>query len=475
MSTLHIESSKPVNTDQTLFEGLSDEETRSIEKTLVHKIDLHLISALFLLFIFNILDRSNIANARLGGLQNDLHLSDTQYQTTVAIMFVGYLLGQVPSNILLTRSKPSRYIPTAIFIWGGISLCTAATKNFAGLMCVRVFLGFAESPFFPGALLLISSWYKPSEIAVRVAIVYCGNTVANGFGGLLAAGIMSGLDGRGGLAGWRWLFIIEGAGTMVAGLVALALLPDFPSSGRQKWLTEQEQRLSEWRLARVVNDEVDENGSIMEALRDALIDPKAWILILIQVCQLSSQTWTYFFPTIAKTLGYSTNVTLLIIAPVYIFGFVTALGNSLIANYTDQRVVLIAWPLCVDIIGNIMVISSRATAVRYAGMFLMCAGSYSAFSVVQAWIASTIPRSRTKRAIVYALVNLFGNSSNIYGSYFFPTADSPQYRPGGITLSAFAAGGILLSFILAGYLHWLNMISKKAEQQDDQRRYKYIW
>lgn len=83
---------------------------------------------------------------------------------------------------------------------------------------------------------------------------------------------------------------------MVAGVLAVALLPDFPRSGKQKWLTEQEQRLAEWRLARAANDEVDENGSVKEALRDAFIDPKAWILILIQVCQLSSQTWTYFFP-----------------------------------------------------------------------------------------------------------------------------------------------------------------------------------
>lgn len=83
---------------------------------------------------------------------------------------------------------------------------------------------------------------------------------------------------------------------MVAGILAVALLPDFPGSSKQKWLTEQEQRLAQWRLARTANDEVDENGSIKEALRDAFMDPKAWILILIQVCQLSSQTWTYFFP-----------------------------------------------------------------------------------------------------------------------------------------------------------------------------------
>jgi MFS family permease len=112
-------------------------------------------------------------------------------------------LGQVPSNIILTRVRPSIYLPVCILVWGGISLCTAATHNFVGILMVRIFLGFAESPFFAGALLLISSWYKPSEIAPRVALMYCGNTVANGFGGVLAAGVLSGLDGANGIAGWR--------------------------------------------------------------------------------------------------------------------------------------------------------------------------------------------------------------------------------------------------------------------------------
>ncbi|KAK5789705.1 hypothetical protein VI817_008828 [Penicillium citrinum] len=388
--------------------------------------------------------------------------------------FVGYLLGQIPSNIVLTRVKPSRYIPVAIFVWGGISMCAAATKNFVGIMVVRVLLGFAESPFFPGALLdslLVSSWYKPQEIAPRVAVLYCGNTIANGFGGLIAAGILSGMQGAGGLDGWRWLFIIEGAGTMVAGILAVLLLPDFPRSGQRKWLSEQEQRFAEWRLAQSANNEVDENGSIKKALVDAFTDPKAWALIMIQVCQLTSQTWTYFFPT----LGFNNTITLLITVPVYVFGFLTALGNSFIAQYTDKRAILIMWPLAVDIVGNVLVICTHSTAPRYVGMFLMCAGSYSAFNVVQAWIASTVPRTRTKRAIVYALVNLFGNSSNIYGSYFFPSSDAPQYRMGGIILSSFAAGGIILA---AGLGFWLRDSNKKIlreEEQDGQIRYKYLW
>lgn len=153
--------------------------------------------------------------------------------------------------------------------------------------------------------------------------MYCGNTIANGFGGLLAAGILSGLDGASGLAGWRyisyltlcfgllcaltdnnpldrWLFIIEGAGTILAGFLAVWLLPDFPGSGKQSWLSDQEQRFAEWRLAQEANSEFDENGSVKEGLIDAFTDPKAWVLVGIQICQLTSQTWTYFFPVSTK-------------------------------------------------------------------------------------------------------------------------------------------------------------------------------
>lgn len=113
---------------------------------------------------------------------------------------------------------------------------------------------------------------------------------------MIAAGVLSGLDGKAGLAGWRWLYVIEGGGTMVAGILAYWLLPDFPQSGQTKWLTEQERRFAEWRLARAANDEVDDNGGIKAGIKAALTDPKTWALVLTQVCLLSSQTWTYFFP-----------------------------------------------------------------------------------------------------------------------------------------------------------------------------------
>jgi Major Facilitator Superfamily len=261
---------------------------------------------------------------------------------------------------------------------------------------------------------------------------------------------------------------------MAVGVFAYFFLPDFPGSGKKTWLTEQEQRFAEFRITSSVNGEMDEVGGIKAGLRDTVTDIKVWMLVAVQICLLSSQTWTYFFPSIVNTLGYGNIQSLLLTAPVYVFGFCTSLGNSLIAQKTGHRAILIIWPLTLAIVGNAMVVSSHSTTARYVGMFLMCAGSFSAFNVVEAWVGSTVPRTRTKRAVTYALVNMLGNLSNIYGSYFFPSKDSPQYVPGGIALSSFALGGIIFAAILGLYLRRLNKQATEAENEDGAIRYKYL-
>lgn len=261
---------------------------------------------------------------------------------------------------------------------------------------------------------------------------------------------------------------------MVVGLVAFLLLPDFPRSGKKAWLTEQEQRLAEYRIAVSANGELDETSTVKQGLIDTVTDIKVWGLVAVQVCLLSSQTWTYFFPSIVQTLGYGKIRSLLLTSPVYVFGFITSMGNSLIAARTGKRAILVIWPLTLAIVGNGMVIGSHATAVRYTGMFLMCAGSFSAFNVLEAWVGSTIPRTRTKRAITYTLVNMLGNLSNIYGSYFFPSHTAPQYVPGGIALSSFAFGGICFAAVLGLYLRRENKKATEAEDRDGVIRYKYL-
>lgn len=144
---------------------------------------------LWLMYWLNYLDRNAIALARLSSLEIDTNLTGSQYQTCVSILFVGYILGQVPSNMLITRLRPSYYMSACMFLWAVVSGLTALSKNFVGLFLTRFFLGVVEAPYYPGALYILGIFYTRKELATRISILYTGNILATAFAGLIAIGI----------------------------------------------------------------------------------------------------------------------------------------------------------------------------------------------------------------------------------------------------------------------------------------------
>ena len=270
-----------LNDEVPLGIGTSVDWTEADERALVRKIDLRIFPMLILLFILNFIDRNNFANARLKGLQKDLGLSDVQYQTCISILLVGYVSMTIPSNMILNRiSRPSWYLCTCVIIWGTISAATAAVQNPTGAILCRFFLGAVESALFPGSLYFLSRWYTRKEMQFRVMLMNAGNILAQAFGGLIAAGVLSNMQGTAGLKAWRWLFILEGVITIVAGIIAIPILPDYPTS--TKWLSEKEINIAEKRLVEDAGtaDEEDENEGAFHGLKLAVIDPKVWLLAL---------------------------------------------------------------------------------------------------------------------------------------------------------------------------------------------------
>ncbi len=162
------------------------------------------------MYWLNYLDRNAIALARLDDLEVHLNLSSSEYQTCVSILFVGYILGQIPSNMLITRLRPSYYMAGCMCLWAVVSCLTALAKDFKGLLLTRFFLGVVEAPYYPGALYLLSIFYTRKEVATRISVLYTGNILATAFAGLIAAGIFEGLGDVAGLHGWQWLFILQG-------------------------------------------------------------------------------------------------------------------------------------------------------------------------------------------------------------------------------------------------------------------------
>ncbi|SPO06283.1 related to putative tartrate transporter [Cephalotrichum gorgonifer] len=249
------------------------------EIALVRKLDFRIMPILWAMYFLNYLDRNALPQARLNNLEKDLNLKGLQYNTAISILFVGYLLMQVPSNMFLTRTRPSIYMSVCMIIWASISAATAGVKNYSGLVACRFFLGFAEAPFYPGALYLLSIFYTRKELATRISLLYTGQVVSTGCSGLIAAATFSTLDGARGLAGWQWLFIIEGAVTALVAMFGFFLLPDDPS--RTRWLTEAERALA---VERIRRDTVGKQaqGSTWDGLKQACQDPRTWLFCLMQ-------------------------------------------------------------------------------------------------------------------------------------------------------------------------------------------------
>lgn len=248
------------------------------EKSLVRKIDFRIFPITIVLFILNFVDRNNFANARLKGLEDDLNLTDVEYQTCISILLVGYVAMQIPSNMILNKlSRPSWYLCACVGVWGVISVATAAVHNATGAIMCRFFLGCVEASLFPGSIYLLSRWYTRKEMQLRVTILNGGNLAAQAFGGLIAAGILANMEGTAGIRAWRWLFIIEGAITVVCAIVAVFILPEYPQS--TGWLSAREKSIAQRRLALDVGiAEAVEDESALRGLKLAIMDPKVWLL-----------------------------------------------------------------------------------------------------------------------------------------------------------------------------------------------------
>lgn len=180
-------------------------EDPTLEKRLLWKVDLRLIPPLCIMYILNYLDRNNIGNAKVAGMEQDLGLSSSDYSLALSIFFIGYLLLEVPSNMILSRTRPSIYLPSIMLVWGCLSTAYTGVNTKQGLIGLRFCLGLIEAGFFPGVLLFMSNWYKKAELARRFAIFYSASLVSGAVGGLIAGLIVDTMQHRGSLPAWKWL------------------------------------------------------------------------------------------------------------------------------------------------------------------------------------------------------------------------------------------------------------------------------
>ncbi|KAK7446295.1 hypothetical protein VKT23_014501 [Stygiomarasmius scandens] len=435
------------------------------EKELVKKIDWRIVPTIWVLYTLSYLDRANIGNAKEGGMEEALGLTSNQYSIILLIFFVSYVVFEVPLNMVLTRVRPSIFLSVLCFIWGAIAAAMGAVNSWQALAGVRFALGVVEAGFAPGVAFYLSSWYKKHELARRFAIYYTATAVSGAFSGLLAGVITSHLDGARGIAGWRWLLIIEGIGSCFVACFTWMILPDWPAT--TKFLTEEEkfiavQRLEWDGIGNTGNHGSEAPPSHGEAAKMALTDWRTYILIVMYMLATGSQTIQYFIPQLVGQLGYSGYSKQYMTIPIYGVAFVCIVGFCFASDFMKERANFITAASLLATISFIICVAVDHGKAKYAFLCFGVGGVYAACPLTLLWVSNVISSPAEKRAVAIALVNALGNSASIYGSFLWPTRTGPRFVQGFACTTAFV-------FVLAILAQVLKLLLRLYPRPEDHK------
>ncbi|KAF5518081.1 putative transporter [Colletotrichum aenigma] len=461
--------------DQSFLDNFPEDR----KKRVMRKLDWRLVPLLGLLYLISFLDRANIGNAKIEGLPEDLNLTGQQYNIALCVFFITYILFEVPSNMLLLKFKrPSTYMGILVTGWGTIITMTGLVQNFEGLVAVRVLLGVFESGFFPGAVYTISRWYLPHETQTRIAIFYSASALAGAFSGLLAFVIVR-MDGLAGIAGWRWIFIIEGIASVVAGVATFFLLIDTPALST-RWLDADERKYLELRQYAVQGNSIRvreaEKTRKWEILRSVLLDWQLYLQALVYWSNTVPNFWMKFtMPQIIKNMGYTSSNAQLLTIPPYIVGAISAYISSSLSDRFKWRMPFIVFAQVLVLI-LFAILFPKAENIQenipacYFAIFLASIGFYPINPSGNAWTVNNLA-GPTKRAQGIAYMICLGSIGGIVGSFIYREDESPKYPTGFGSSFAFAGLGVVACLVLE-FLFW-NINRKRDKSNEKEIRAKY--
>lgn len=444
--------------------GLSEEDRAALDRKLMWRVDIWLIPWLSLLYLLSFLDRTNIGNARLAGMETNLNMSGTDYNMSLTIFFISYAIAEPITNTLLKRLTPRIFFTGIIIIWGLIMTLMGLVTNFSGLLAARWFLGIAEAGLFPGVNYYLSCWYKSSEIGVRAAVFFSAAALAGSFGGLLAAAIAK-MDGLGEKPGWAWIFIIEGLATIFVGVFCWWMVFDWPETAR--FLSEDDRIRVQCRLI------MDRQGRTAEDfdkrhIYEALKDWKTYVYMIIYMgCLVPLYAFSLFLPTILRGMGYVGTRAQLLSVPPYAVAAVCTISVGFLADRTRWRGYCNMGTVIIGIVGFVMLIATANPRVQYAGTFLGAMGIYPTIANTLSWVVNNTEGS-LKRAVVLGMVVGWGNLNGVVSSNIYLVREQPRFWSGhGVVLAyqfLFLLGGsIFMHFALL----WENKRRRDGKLDND--------
>jgi ACS family tartrate transporter-like MFS transporter len=379
-----------------------------IETVTIRKVAKRLLPFIFLLYVVCLIDRVNLSFAALT-MNRDLGLNAYVYGLGASIFFIGYFVFEVPSNLLLDRVGARLWITRIMISWGLASAAMALVSGEISFLVVRFLLGFFEAGFFPGMILYLTLWFPSAYRARVIAAFMLAIPVTGVIGGPLATGMLE-LNGTLGLAGWQWMFLLEGIPAVLMGFVVLKFMTDRPS--RANWLRPEEKEWLETTLQR--EREAVENAHSRLSLGQALIDPRVLALSLVYF-GIGTATYgvVYFLPQIIKSWGLSNLQTGFVSSIPDIVG---TIGMVIWGHFSDRsadRRRNAATALLVCTAGLVGLGLFGASAWSLIAMAMVSVGLNASRPLF--WALPSLFLSRTAAAGAIALINALGNLGGIAG------------------------------------------------------------
>lgn len=412
----------------------------AIRRRVLAKLRPRIVFYCFILFIINYLDRVNVGFAALH-MNRDLGLSATAYGLGAGIFFLGYILFEIPSNLILHRVGPRRWIARIMVSWGLVSGAMAFVQGEASFYLMRFLLGLAEAGFVPGVLLYLTYWFPARDRAKAIAGFMTATVLSSVIGAPLSGWILSSNPTWFGLAAWQWLFILEAAPAVILGIVTYFYLSDRPQDGR--WLDPQERA---WLIATLDREEAQSRRGGSHEFRAIFRDARVWLLTPIYMFHVVALYGVVLWlPQIMRSIGGLTDLeTGLVTAIPFVFA---TIGLIVVARSSDRSGERKRHTAFAALGGGVFLAASALAPTPLLSLVLLCVAAFGIWAVLGVfWTLPMQFLSGAAAAGGLAMINGFAQIGGFVGPYLvgWIRDATHSFTP---ALLALAMGPILAAFL----------------------------
>ncbi|KAH9865814.1 hypothetical protein J1614_009401 [Plenodomus biglobosus] len=446
--------------------------TKSLEKSLVRKLDFFIMAYCCACYFFNYLDRQAFANAYVAGLREDIGLKGNEYSILLSMFTAGNVAGQIPHGLIIQKIRPSIWLPLTLILWSGLTMCSAACTNFQQLAAVRFFQGLMEASLYSGTIYVLGSC-KSSEIAKRTAIFTAIGQLGSMFAGIMMTAMHKTMEGKGGLRGWQWVFLIDGLMGIPVGIFGFFTFPDLPETTKVTYLTPQEKQLA---LDRLPPKKADSHNIAFKSLLKRLLNsPTIYMLTAFSVICAMLEAFA-FQGMFLLWLRHNKPRFSQSAINTYPLGIqAVAIASQIVAGIfidrTGHRLPMVVFAAAMQLItASLLLVRDLPDAGIFTAHYLS-GTSFIVNPLLYGW-ASTICQKGGDDAVRSVILYTMNTGGQVlytwWGIVMYPATDVPYWKKGSITM-------IVVCFVFVGAafgMRWLDrrttLVAEREKREEEE-------